>query len=85
MSAYNVTRTLADKAGGIDKKFGTPLAVGAAIGGIIGNRLFMLLKEASGNLGMVGASQSIFLLALTIGTLIYTVKKSKILTKNTKV
>jgi len=77
MSLYNVARSLKD-GGSIDTKNGTPLAIGAAIGGIAGNRLFAFIKLAMGNDGLVKAVQALCLLILTFGTLIYTLKKSRI-------
>ena len=40
MSLYNVSRSLAAKSKVIDTDTGTPLAIGAAIGGVLGNKLF---------------------------------------------
>ena len=82
MSAYNVFRTLGDRNGSFNGKTGTFLATGAAIGGILGNRFFTLLKESIGKDGIVGASQALLLLLLTVGTLFYTLKKDKIQTKH---
>lgn len=36
MSAYNVCKSLSEKSGAIDTKSGTPLAIGAALGGVAG-------------------------------------------------
>ena len=56
------------------------MALGAAIGGVFGKYLFQLIKEASANLNRVGAIQASCLLAVTIGTLLYTIFKNKIKT-----
>ena len=78
MSLYNVARSLKD-GGSIDTKNGTPLAIGAAVGGIAGNRLFILIKLMMSNDGLVKAVQALCLFVLTFGTLIYTLKKSRII------
>lgn len=82
MSAYNVCRSLSDRSGGIDRANGTPLAIGAAIGGVLGNQAFSLLKSAAGRDGLVGAAQALLLLVLTLGTLVYTLNKARISPKN---
>lgn len=43
MSAYNVCKSLSEKSGAIDTKSGTPLAIGAALGDVAGNKLFIVL------------------------------------------
>lgn len=62
----------------IDKKKGTSLAIGAAIGGLLGKQIFDIVKTLSGNPQMAGAVQSFLLAFLTIGILIFTLKKAKI-------
>lgn len=61
----------------VDMKVGTPLAVGAAAGGILGKNLFQALI-GSLEQNHVGAIQAGCLLALTLGTLLYTIYKNKI-------
>ncbi len=78
MSLYNVGRSLADKNRVIDTDTGTPLAVGAAVGGILGNKIFSLVRAAVGSDAVTLTAQSVCLLLLTLGTLIYTIKKSSI-------
>ena len=78
MSAYNVGKSFADRSAVIDTRTGTPLALGAAVGGIFGNKLFAWLKAGIGN--TAGVAQALCLLLLTLGTLIYTVKKKNIRT-----
>ena len=80
MSAYNVGKSFADRSAVIDTHTGTPLALGAAVGGIFGNKLFAWLKAGIGN--TAGVAQALCLLVLTLGTLIYTVKKKNIRTHN---
>ncbi len=79
MTFYSVCRNTISRAGGIEFSTGTPLAVGAALGGIVGNLVFSLVRGNLGN-GVAGAAQSFFLMLLTLGTLIYSKKKAGIQT-----
>lgn len=65
-------------------RISTLLAIGAAIGGILGNKVFQSLKLLFGNDNKVGSIQAFFLLIITVGTLIYIKKKNKIKTLNVK-
>lgn len=59
-------------------KISTLLGIGAAIGGILGNKAFQLLKLVFKNENRVGSIQSFFLILITIATLIYVKEKNKI-------
>ncbi|MDQ0151201.1 sulfite exporter TauE/SafE family protein [Eubacterium multiforme] len=61
----------------VDKRKGTLLAVGGAIGGMIGKYIFDLIKTSYGKGAVVGAAQSLLLAVVTIGVLIFTLNKSK--------
>ncbi|MGL4737534.1 MAG: sulfite exporter TauE/SafE family protein [Cellulosilyticaceae bacterium] len=61
-----------------EKSKGTSLAIGAAIGGLLGKQLFDWVKMMSGNPEMAGAVQSFTLALVTVGVLIFTLKKEKI-------
>ena len=54
MSLYSVGRGLLAHDSTVDFKTGTPLALGAAIGGVFGKQLFTAVKEAASNPNMVG-------------------------------
>jgi len=82
MSLYNVGRNLSSGSKIIDTATGTPLAIGAAVGGVLGNQIFDILKSAVGSDAATLTAQSACLLLLTLGTLIYTIKKSRISPKN---
>ena len=56
------------------------LAIGAAVGGLIGKWLFSYVKSLSSDPNKVGAVQALCLLIVTLGTLIYTIYKAKIKT-----
>lgn len=81
MSLYSVGRNIVCRSGAIEMGTGTPLALGAAAGGICGNLLFSWVKNAMSG-STAGAAQSICLMLLTFGTLIYTVKKSGVSSKS---
>lgn len=83
MSCYSVGRGLLSRDGAVNLKTGTPLAAGASIGGVLGKQLFSAVQTASPNPDMVGGIQALCLAAITIGTLVYTLKKEKIRTKQT--
>lgn len=65
----------------LDPRKGTLLAVGAAIGGLFGKSWFEWVKAISGNDGLVGAVQSVMMIILTGGVLIYVLNKDRIHTK----
>lgn len=81
MTAYSVIRSKRSGASRIDQKTGFPLAVGAAIGGVLGKNLYQMIKDMSSDPDRVGAIQATCLLVVTLGTLIYTLKKQSIKTK----
>ena len=58
MSLYSVGRAAASRDSVVDFKTGTPLALGAALGGVLGKQLFTAVKEAASNPNMVGGVQA---------------------------
>ena len=80
MTTYSVIHNKLSGSSNVSLKTGFPLALGAAVGGLLGKELFSFVKAASSDLNHVGAVQAICLLIVTIGTLIYTVYKDKIKT-----
>lgn len=84
MSCYSVGKSLLAREKVVDMRTVTPLAVGAAIGGIIGKQMFSTVKAASSDPNMVGGVQAGCLAVITLLTLVYTLRKSKIKTKNVK-
>lgn len=64
----------------LDPVRSVPIGLGAAVGGVLGKRLFQMLKTASGNERMVGFVQAVLLGALVLGTLIYVLNKQRIRT-----
>lgn len=80
MSCYSVGKSLHAGESSVEFRIGTPLAVGAAIGGVLGKYIFTAIKDASPNPDMVGAIQSGCLAVITVGTLVYTLYKNHIRT-----
>ena len=80
MSCYSVLKARLSKESLVDLKTGTPLAIGAAIGGVTGKMMFQYLSDMFTNKDQVGAIQAVCLLMIPLGTMIYTLKKDQIKT-----
>ncbi len=80
MSFYSILKEKSSGQSLVNTKIGTPLALGAALGGIVGKTLFQILSTAFSSDAYVGIIQSAFLLFITLGTLVYTLNKDKITT-----
>lgn len=80
MSSYSVIKGKLSNESEIDNKVGTPLAIGAAMGGIFGKFLFQFLMTYFSDKDKIGAIQSLCLLVITLGSLMYTINKDKIKT-----
>ena len=78
MSCYSVVKGRISGDSLVDIRTGTPLAVGAAIGGVAGKSLFQSLSALFAGTNQVGAVQAVCLLLMTLGTMLYTIKKEKI-------
>ena len=59
MSCYSVVKGMLAHDSQVDVKTGTPLAIGAALGGIVGQSLFVSVKAMFENANTVGAVQGI--------------------------
>ncbi len=80
MSCYSVVKSRVSGRSSIDIHTGTPLALGAALGGIAGKITFQYLSQMAEHKEWVGAIQALCLLMITLGTFIYTRKKDTITT-----
>ena len=80
MSCYSVVKNLASGERRVDVKTGTPLAIGAAVGGVAGKQMFSIIKAMFQDQNTVGVVQALCLALLTVGTLLYTINKKKIKT-----
>ena len=84
MTCYSVFKSKMSGESLIDMRTGTPLAIGAAIGGVAGKSMFQALSNLFADKDMVGAVQAACLLVITLGTLVYTLKKDRIHTLKVK-
>ena len=64
----------------IDGKRTTPLAVGSAVGGVLGKLIFDYIKKTAGNDGLMGSVQSVIMILLTLGVFVYVINKRRIKT-----
>lgn len=78
MSCYSVGRMMLTGEKRAALSTVTPLAIGAAAGGLLGSRLFSGVKAMFADPNAVGSVQAACLAAVTIGTLLYTVNKARI-------
>lgn len=82
MSSYSVGKGLLSHDSPIDLKTGTPLALGGAIGGILGKQLFSCVKALFVNQNTVGGVQAACLALITLLTLLYTIRKDSFHTRH---
>ena len=81
MTLVSVSINQADSKGErIQTGTGTLLSVGAVAGGITGKWLFDIILDISGDGNLVGSVQSVILVIVTAGSLLYSVFSSKIRT-----
>ncbi len=78
MTTYSVIKSKLSGKSSLNPKTSFPLAIGAATGGLLGKWLFSYLAARSSDLNKIGAIQAICLLIITLGSLIFTVRKSRI-------
>ena len=77
MTLYSVLKAKLSGTSTIDPKTDTPLAIGAAVGGLAGKELFSLVAGLFPDPNTAGAVQAGALLLITMGTLVYTIYKEK--------
>lgn len=78
MTCWSVGKTLVKKEAVIDLKNTTILAVGAAAGGLAGKQLYTMVASLFSNQDTAGGVQACLLFTATLLTLIYTLNKDKI-------
>ena len=78
MTCYSVGRSMLAGERRVALRTGTPLAAGAAVGGLLGKQLFTVIRDFFENQNTVGAVQAASLAVITLGTLIYTVNKNRV-------
>jgi len=82
MTTYSLIKKKVSGQSHINQKVSLPLALGAAAGGILGKQIFSVMTAAANDLNRVGRVQSICLLLVTAGTLIYNLFQFRVHTKN---
>ncbi len=82
MSVVSVYKNIRSGSARLNVRTATGLAVGAAVGGVLGKSMFQSLKSCVGDENFVGMVQALVLIAITAGTLLYTVYKKRIRTKS---
>lgn len=78
MSCYSVGQSLLAGERRVSFRTGTPLAIGAAIGGLLGNQLFSAVKGLFANPNVVGSIQALLLAWITVGTMLYMLNRPRI-------
>lgn len=68
----------------LDARRSIPLGIGAAVGGVLGKRLFEMIKAAAQADQLVGMIQAIVLGLMVLGTLAYVRNKARIRTKDVR-
>ena len=76
MSCYSVTKALRAGDSRVDLKVGTPLAIGAAVGGVAGKQMFAAVSARFAE--TAGAVQAGCLFLITLATMLYTIFKARI-------
>lgn len=80
MTTYSVLKSRAGGDSHIEHKTGLPLALGAAVGGVAGKWMFSFVSSLSPDKDRVGAVQAACLFVITLGALLYTLRKDRIRT-----
>ncbi len=84
MTCYSVIKSKVSGDSKIDAAIDTPLAIGAALGGLAGRQMFSAVAAFFGDANIAGAVQAGTLMLVTIGTLLYTLNKEKIATRQVR-
>lgn len=78
MTCWSVGKSVVKKESQIDWAISTPLAVGAAFGGLLGKQLFSVVASLFANQNTAGGVQAALLGIATALTMLYTLKKDHI-------
>lgn len=77
MSCWNVGKNILKKESVLDLRNTFSLALGAAVGGLIGKQLYVMVASLFADQNTAGGVQACLLFAATFATLLYTIKKDK--------
>lgn len=80
MTTYSVIKSKLSGKSSLNPKTSFPLALGAAVGGLLGKWLFSSLTAHSSDMDKIGAIQAVCLFIITLGSLIFTLCKNTIRT-----
>ena len=78
MSCWNVGKNFLKKESEVEIRSTSVLAVGAAIGGLLGKQLFTMTAGLFPDQNTAGGVQAVLLLIATLETLLYTLRKDRI-------
>lgn len=78
MTCWSVGKSMVKRDSEIDLAVSTPLAIGAAVGGLLGKQLFSAVAGLFADANTAGGVQAGLLLVATFATLLYTVNKNRI-------
>lgn len=81
MTCWSVGKSTIKKESVIELSLTTPLAIGAAAGGVLGKAVFSAVSALFNNANSAGGIQAILLLLATFATLLYTLNRSRISSK----
>ncbi len=84
MTCWSVGKSLARRESDIDLSVSTPLAIGAAAGGLLGKQLFSMVAGLFTDSNMAGGVQAGLLLAATFATLLYTINRQRLTMRNVR-
>ncbi len=80
MTAYSVYKSKRSGVSRIDVHIGRPLAIGAIVGGLLGQSIFHYTLNTAANVNVVGVIQGVCMVFVTGGTLAYVLCKEQITT-----
>ena len=78
MTCWSVGKSMVQHESQIDLSISTPLAIGAAVGGMAGKQLFSAVAGLFANADTAGGIQAALLCAATFATLLYTIRKDRL-------
>ncbi len=84
MSCWSVGQSIMRRESAIDFRLSTPLALGAAAGGMLGKQMFTFAAGLFSDAETAGGVQAGILMTATFLTLLYTINQNRIATKKTR-
>ena len=78
MTCWSVGKATLNRESAIDFRLSTPLAIGAALGGVLGKQAYAAVAAQFADANTAGGVQACLLFAATFATLLYTIYKDQI-------